>query len=251
MRHHERDFDRDHRNRSQRHSDRNNSERYSDSGNYYGRHDMGNESREQRNRDYSRDRQEQGRMHQSDWGGSDYGSRRDRSQGDHYHYGDPNPYMHNQRNRSYDNSDNWRSEDVDHANRRYDRQENSYRQTGFGRRFDEYGRDEKRNFSHDQTSGRRSIEHSENLDDRYYDRGEHSRSSSDNDYGRNYGSQYDHRNRNRQGRDDDYESRRYQDRDRDQSPSRSPRGYGLPSGPDYSANSPISNYGPSVRGHQK
>lgn len=279
MRHGDQHNDRDYRHKraGQQHNLSDYLSRYEDRGNYYGIPDRDREYRNVRSQgsttgssqgpsvgsrgssrsgDYSQgDRHTQGRMHQNEWGSNaDYNRGRQsqgRSQDDHYRYGDPSPYMHSQRQRNYGNSDDWRSEGVDHANRRYDRQENSYRQTGHGRRFDQYGRDEKYNYAHGPQDGRRSIENSESLDDRYIDRGEHSRSSSDNDYGRHYGSQFDHRNRSRQGRDDDYESRRYHDRNQDQSPSRSPRGYGHPSGPDYSASSPITNYGPGVRGYQK
>lgn len=270
MRHNERNHDSDHRNRDHRsgesHNLSNYQSRYENRGNYYGMPDQGSEYRNissqgrnyggsssgpgggygasswRSNRDQN-DRHTQGQMHQNEWGSG-------RSQSDQYRYGDPNPYMNNQRQGGYerDRDTDWRREgDVDHTNRRYERQENSYRQTGFGRRFDQYGKDERYNFAHGEQDGRRSIEDPENLDDRYYDRGEHSRSSSDNDYRSNY----DHRNQNRRGRDDNYESRHFRERGHDDSPSRSPRGYGHPSGPDYSANSPITNYGPGVRGYQK
>ncbi|SIR14427.1 hypothetical protein [Pontibacter lucknowensis] len=263
--------------------------RYENRGNYYGMPDQHHEYRNvssqgstsygssgpvggygasswRSNRDQD-DRHTQGQMHQNEWGGSgsnqysnrdrdnyNYGSGSGSSQGDHYRYGDPNPYMNYERQGGYEKTrgTGWRREsDVDHANRRYDRQENSYRHTGHGRRFDQYGQDERYNYAHGRQDGRRSIEDSESLDDRYYDRGEHSRSSSDNDYGRQYGSNYDHRNQDREGRNDNYETRRFRDRDYDDSPSRSPRGYGYRSGPDYSADSPISSYGRSVRGYQK
>ncbi|GGG20582.1 hypothetical protein [Pontibacter amylolyticus] len=282
MRHNERNYDSDYRNRDYRSGDSDNlsnyQTRYENRGNYYGRPDQGHEERSVSSQgryyggsssgsggsygDSSRsqaDRHTQGQMHQNEWGGGSsysnrergsYGSGRGSSQSDHYRYGDPNPYMNYQRQGGYerDRDTDWRREsDVDHANRRYERQENSYRQTGHGRRFDQYGTDERYNYAHGRQDGRRSIDNPENLDDRYYDRGEHSRSSSDNDYGSNY----DHRNQNRRGRDDNYESGRLRDSGRDSSPSRSPRGYGYPSGPDYSANSPITNYGPGVRGYQK
>ncbi|PKV63050.1 hypothetical protein [Pontibacter ramchanderi] len=282
MRYRERNYDSDHRNRGSRSGDSHNlsnyQSRYQSRGNYYGMPDQDYEYRgvSAQGRNYGGsssgpgggygasswrsgqgDRHTQGQMHQNEWGSGTSYSNRDyygtgRSQSDHYRYGDPNPYMNYQRQSSYDRDTDWRREsDVDHANRRYARQENSYRHTGHGRRFDQYGQDERYNYAHGQQDGRRSIEDSENLDDRYYDRGEHSRSSSDNDYGRQYGSNYDHRNQDRWGRDDNYESRRYRERGHDDSPSRSPRGYGYPSGPDYSANSPITNYGPGVRGYQK
>ncbi|PVY42845.1 hypothetical protein [Pontibacter virosus] len=287
MRYKERTYDSDNRNRGHRSGDNDNlsnyQSRYESRGNYYGMPDQGYEYRDvsSQGRNYGGsssgsgggygasswrnqdDRHTQGQMHQNEWGsGSSYSNRERGSHGsgsgstqtDHYRYGDPNPYMNYQRQGGYerDRDTDWRREsDVDHANRRYARQENSYRQTGHGRRFDQYGKDERYNYAHGKQDGRRSIEDPESLDDRYYDRGEHSRSSSDNDYGRHYGSNYDHRNQDRRGRDDHYESSRYRERGHDDSPSRSPRGYGYPSGPDYSANSPITNYGPGVRGYQK
>jgi hypothetical protein len=281
--------------------------RYQSRGNYYGMPDEHSEYRDVRSqgRNYGdsswgpgggygasswrgnydqSDRHTQGQMHQNEWGGSNQDSSRSgdrdnynygsgsRSQSEHYRYGDPNPYMDYQRQGGYESTrgTGWRSEsDVDHSNRRYSRQDNSYRQTGHGRRFDQYGQDENYNFSHGTSDGRRSIDNPESLDDRYYDRGDHSRSSADNDYGVSYGTNYDHRNRNREGRDDNYATASYssnrayladhgQDRDEDMYdhtddnyPSRSPKGYGQRSGPDYSASSPITNYGPSVRGYQK
>jgi hypothetical protein len=287
MRHDEQNFDRDHRNRSQRsgqsHNLSNYQSRYEGGGNYYGMPHQEHEYRNVSGQGNTRgnrpgqsggyggssrrgsqdqdDRRTQGRMHQNEWGGNaDYnrGSQgQGRSQDDHYRYGDPNPYMNYQRQGGYERErgTGWRSEGVDHANRRYERQENSYRHTGHGRRFDQYGQDEEYNYAHGRQDGRRSIEDSESLDDRYYDRGEHSRSSSENDYGRQYGANYEHRNINRDSRDDHHESNRMARRTGssldDDSPSRSPRGYGQRSGPDYSANSPITNYGPGVRGYQK
>lgn len=287
MRHNEQNYDRDHRSRSQDSGNNDNlsnyRSRYQGGGNYYGMPDQGHEYRNVRSQGNTAgnspgpvggygasswrgsqdqdDRHTQGRMHQNEWGSaSDYGSsNRDRSQGDHYRYGDPNPYMNYERQGGYEKTrgTGWRREsDVDHSNRRYERQENSYRHTGHGRRFDQYGRDEEYNFAHGRQDGRRSVDNPESLDDRYYDRGEHSRSSHDNDYGNQYGTNYEHRNRNRGSRDDHHESNRMGRRsssslDNDDSPSRSPRGYGYRSGPDYSASSPITNYGPGVRGYQK
>lgn len=288
MRHNERNYDS--RDRDYRSGDNENlsnyQSRYQSRGNYYGMPDQDSEYRgvSSQGRNYGgsssgpgggygasswRSSRDQDDRHsqgmQRNERGSSYGNReRDnynygssRSQSDHYRYGDPNPYMNYQRQGGYerDRDTDWRREsDVDHANRRYARQENSYRQTGHGRRFDQYGQDERYNYAHGPQDGRRSIEDSENLDDRYYDRGEHSRSSSDNDYGRHYGSNYEHRNSNRGMRDEHHESTRMarnSSSGHDESPSRSPRGYGYPSGPDYSANSPISGYGQNVRGHQK
>lgn len=257
--------------------------RYENRGNYYGMHDQQHEYRDVRSQgpNYGGsasgpgagygasswrggqdqdNRHTQGQMHQNQWERSSQSGDRDnynygsgsRSQSDHYRYGDPNPYMDYQRQGGYERTrgTGWRHEsDVDHANPRYSRQDNSYRQTGFGRRFDHYGSDEHYNYAHGHRDGRRSIDNPENLDDRYYDRGEHSRSSSDNDYGNLYGTNYDHRNR--QGRDEHYESHRMgrqseSGHDDINSPSRSPRGYGRSSGPDYSADSPITDYGPGV-----
>lgn len=278
MRHNERNYDSDYQNQGRSTGNRENSSdylsRYEDSGNYYGRHDMTNESRQDRNRDYQHERGMQGRMHQNEWGGSGWHrdhdrenyTTRNRSEQDHWRYGDPNPQIDYQGQGGYERSrgTGWRNEDSDYGNPRYARQDNSYQSTGHGRRIDQYGRDEHYNYAHGRQEGKRSIENTENLDDRYYDRGEHPQDSTRYDYGRRYGANYDHRNRDRQGRDDDYESGRFRSRishqNRDSSdfdhtsddyPSRSPKGYGYRSGPDYSASSPITNYGPGVRGYQK
>ncbi|MHC2990618.1 hypothetical protein OB13_03120 [Pontibacter sp. HJ8] len=307
MRHNEQNYDRDYQ--GNRHDSRNRQDddyglsnyltRYESKGNYYGMSgqdspysDVRSQGRNYGNATWGptagsgassrrgnydqNDRHTQGQMHQNEWGPSgQYGSDRNKSSygsgSDHYHYGDPNPYMDNQRNDGYERTrgTSWRENEVDHGNRRYSRQENSYQSSGQGRRFDQYGQDERYNYAHGRQDGRRSIENSESLDDRYIDRGEHSRGSSDNDYGNQYGTNYDHRNRNRQGRDDNYATGSYssnraylaeQGQGRDQGmfdhtsddyPSRSPKGYGQRSGPDYSASSPITNYGPGVRGYQK
>ncbi|WP_018479024.1 hypothetical protein [Pontibacter roseus] len=307
MRHNERNYDSGYQNQHSRgnqnpdHDLSNYLTRYESRGNYYGMPDQQHEYRDVRSQgrnygdsasgpgggygasswrsNYDQDnRHTQGQMHQNEWGGNsdrdnyNYGSGSRSQSSDHYRYGDPNPYMNYQRQGGYEKTrgTGWRSEsDVDHSNRRYSRQDNSYQQTGHGRRFDQYGQDERYNYAHGQQDGRRSVDNPESLDDRYYDRGEHSSSSSDNDYGNRYGTNYDHRNRDRQGRDDNYATGSYssnrayladhgQDRDEgtfdrtsDDYPSRSPRGYGQSSGPDYSASSPITNYGPSVRGYQK
>jgi hypothetical protein len=267
MRHNEQNYDRDYRNQEHRSGDRHNLS------NYLSRYED-SAGRQDRSHNYERERHTQGQMHQNEWGGSSRDSDRNRysqhqsgsSQQGQYRYGDPNPYMDYQRQGGYERTrgTGWRSEDVDHANRRYDRQENSYRHTGHGRHIDQFGTDEHYNYSRNRQDGRRSLEDSESLDDRYVDRGEHRSSSSRSDYGQQYGSNYDHRNRDRQGRDDNYESGRYReqgsgrsreggqfDHTSDDYPSRSPKGYGHKSGPDYSASSPITNYGPGVRGHQK
>ncbi|MFD2247181.1 hypothetical protein [Pontibacter ruber] len=222
-------------------------------------------------------RRQGAQQHQNQWENTGYSHRgegdRDKDNynsgsgsRDHYRYGDPNPYMSNQRNGGYERTrgTGWREGGADYNNNeRYSRQENSYRNTGHGRRFDQYGTDENYNYAHGSQTGRRSIENSENLDDRYYDRGEHTRDRSQNDYGNYYGSNYDSRNRNREGRNDNYSTGSYssnkayladhgQDRDEglfdhtsDNYPSRSPRGYGRKSGPDWSADSPISSQGQS------
>ncbi|MBD1397124.1 hypothetical protein H9Q13_08095 [Pontibacter sp. JH31] len=260
MRYNERDHESDHRNQGRNAGNRNNLSdylsRYEDSGSYRGRHDMTNESRQDRNRDYQHERHMQGSMHQNEWGGSGWHRDHDRpnydtrnqSEEDHWRYGDPNPQSDYKQQGGYTRSrgTGWHNEGSDYGKPRYARQDNSYQSTGHGRRIDQYGRDEHYNFAHGRQDGRRSLENPENLDDRYYDRREQS-DSSRNDYGRQYGANYDHRSRSSHQGNDSHDF----DHTSDDYPSRSPKGYGYRSGPDYSASSPITNYGPGVRGYQK
>lgn len=115
------------------------------------------------------------------------------------------------------------------GNRRYARQENSYQNPGHGRRYSEYGRDERYNYGHE-------------LTDIHHDRGEHIRSQSENDFVRNY------RPANQFDFDENKEDYRYRGRIENtgsgqslnrENMNRGPR----PSGPDYSRQSPIGSYG--------
>ncbi|WP_242927401.1 hypothetical protein [Pontibacter vulgaris] len=262
--------------------------RYTERGNYFGmphHEEMHRDVRSTQRSDFNEGTmgpmagQGGGRSYRS--GQSNYDQ--DRNRQDHYHYGDPNPYMNYDRNGGYDRTrgTGWRSERDDYMNSgnyglnqpdysetdHYARQENSYRTGGQGRRFTEFGRDERHNYGHDRGSrGQRTSQYSENLDDRYFDRSDAGRSKSENDYGRQQ-SRYQN-----EGYDGYGSSRRYQgsdnygtgsyssnraylsdqsrergqfDRRSDEFPSRSNSERSQRSGPDYSKHSPISNYGQS------
>ena len=256
-------------NRRNEHDDHNLSNylsRYQDKGNYYGMRDTDHEYRNirtSRGSDYgnsSSDPMQRSGSNRDAYqsGGSSFGSsndsrnnkyssgsnqqeRNNSNQNDHYHYGDPNPYMNYDRNTGYERTrgTGWRSESDDsrRGSSDYARQDNSYQYDGSGRRYEDFGRDERHNFGH-----------GEQLTDIHADRGEHTRRRSDNDFGRQ---------QRRNDREDNYATGRYssnraylseQGRGRDKNmfdhtsddyPNRSPRGYGLKSGPDWSAHSPI------------
>ncbi|MBB6612435.1 hypothetical protein H7F15_15415 [Pontibacter sp. Tf4] len=248
-------------------------ERYSQRGNYYGMsgndYGSGNVRMQQRS-DFNE-------FSSGPSGGYGAGNYNDihRNRDDHYRYGDDN---HFRRSHGYTGQSNYSNQDYRSpeyrnrtnqysaedsysrsqpyssgydiaGNRQYARQENSYQNPGHGRRYSDYGRDERYNYSHE-------------LTDIHHDRGEVP-SSSENDYNpgnkRDY---YDHRadyrysgsieSRNSSSDRDNYatglyssnrayladhpnesDGERYSSRER-----RHPR-----SGPDYSASSPISGYG--------
>jgi len=92
---------------------------------------------------------------------------------DHYHYGDPNPYMggyEQTRGTGWerDSSGAYRGSSSN-DNSRYSRQNNSYQSGGSGRRYSDYGRDEQHSYN---PGGA----------DFYNDRSDFNHSSSDNDY---------------------------------------------------------------------
>ncbi|TPE44204.1 hypothetical protein [Pontibacter mangrovi] len=191
---------------------------------------------------------------------------------DHYHYGDPNPYMQNSRNRQNEGYERtrgtgWGAEDnygtygssrgTSYSQGGYNRQDNSYRTGGEGRRYNEYNRDE------DRKMYRGRSDHGYNMlgIDAYYDRGEQPQRREDNNYrGRNQ-SDYSNRHfddedmrysgeiRNSDRRDNYasglYASNRSYVSDHDDHSQRSSR-YRRPgetSGPDYGYESRQSSYG--------
>ena len=164
------------------------------------------------NQDYNRDyRSSQQHRTPQDWRSTEYRNRMSSS------------------NREPDYDPSYSSNYDVAGNRMYARQENSYENTGHGRRYSDYGRDERRNYGHE-------------LTDIHHDRGSWDHSSSDNDYGRNY------KPANRFDFDDDHEDYRYRGSientgSRD-SYNREKYNRGRrPSGPDYSKSSPITGYG--------
>lgn len=239
-------------------------ESYSQRGNYYGIQDSnyghGNVRMQQRSdfNDYS-----QGPV--GGYGAGNYNdnyNRTHRNRDDHYRYGDDNHFKQshgyatgsNYRNNDYRNEE-YRNRDYRNrgndsqdynsglpyssnydvaGNRRYARQENSYQNPGYGRRFSEYGQDERRNYNHE-------------LTDIHHDRGEIP-DSSENDYRGSFrpSNQFDF-DENKE----DYRysgrivnsgsSRGYSGSDGDRYSSRENRD--RRSGPDYSKSSPISGYG--------
>jgi hypothetical protein len=254
-------------------------ESYSQRGNYYGIHDSnyghGNVRMQQRPdfNDFS-----QGPV--GGYGAGNYNdtyNRTHRNRDDHYRYGDDSHFKQSHgyssgdtyrtndyrseeyRNRDYRNRSNEGqdyssglpySSNYDVAgNRRYARQENSYQNPGHGRRYSEFGQDEKRNYSHE-------------LTDIHHDRGRIP-DSSENDY------RGDIRPSNAYDFDEDKEDFRYSGRIVDAGSDRDTYASGLyssnrayvsdhsesdsdrfntrsnrsrRSGPDYSKSSPITGY---------
>ncbi|MBC5772545.1 hypothetical protein H8S95_00585 [Pontibacter sp. KCTC 32443] len=230
------------------------SQRYTQRGNYYGMPDnqreYGNVRIQQRHdfNDFS-----EGPV--GGYGAGNYNEnyeRVHRNRDDHYRYGDDPHFKqsHGYTGQSDYRSNDYRSQDYKNrdrdnqnysrgqqyssnydvaGNRRYARQENSYENPGHGRRYSEYGRDERRNYGHE-------------LTDIHHDRGEFDHSRHDNNYGRNY------RPSNQFDFDENKEDYRYSGRiestgsnrnENRENMSRGPR----PSGPDYSKWSPLGSYG--------
>ena len=165
-------------------------DRYSNRGNYYGMQDQGHE--------YRNVRSTGGTAYGSSgpvggYGASSHrGAMESQGSGDHYRYGDPNPYMGYNRNEGYEQTrgTGWRSEGDSGrgrgnysgygfgSNDRYGRQDNSYRYSGEGRRYSEFARDENR-------TDDRYRSYNAGTADHYLDRGPHKERREDNDYGRN------------------------------------------------------------------
>ncbi|MCJ8167348.1 hypothetical protein MKJ04_21080 [Pontibacter sp. E15-1] len=247
-------YNRSHRDDDHRSNDRNRGQRdeqfenyrdrYSNQrGNYYG---MNNDDAAYRNVNSYNSNSEQkwsGRDDQRDFGNRQ-GSRDSRNSAQEYHYGDPNPYMQNDRNGGYDRTRGTGWRDNNDRNSHYDshrisdrdtyeRQDNSYHYggEGQGRRYNDFGRDEGRSYNRDRNSG-------------YNRETENSRNRSDNDF------RGDSRNPNRnynqwQDRHNDKEDFRYGGRiqSRNESRDNSRQQRSGQSGPDYSAKSSIGNYG--------
>ncbi|WP_114784325.1 hypothetical protein [Botryobacter ruber] len=171
------------------------------------------------------------------------------SRSDHYHYGDPNPYMDYSRQGGYEKTrgTGWRSESdtyegTSYSPSRYSHQDNSYTSGGEGRRYGSYGRDEEDNYGHDMRN---------RLDHREVSRGEHNRSRWENDYNpeRHYGSTGRGWDSNRDREWHNVSDKYSQHRDRDMFdhtnsnyPGSSRYAPRRSSGPDWSANSAASDY---------
>jgi len=175
--------------RGQEDSFENYRDRYSSRGNYYGMNDEQAGYRNVR----STGNTNYGAGPVAGYNASSYrGTQQDQ---DHYRYGDPNPYMNQDRNGGYEKTrgTGWRSESDAGSHRgnysgksfgkeeqdRYAGQDNSYRYSGQGRRYSDFGRDEgKRTYDADQNKG-----YNIGTDDSYYDRSDFNHSSADNNYG--------------------------------------------------------------------
>lgn len=243
--------------------------RYSGRGNYYG---MPDESAAYQNVNRYAGTSKYSSSSNSPMQSGKHEDYRTGSNRDHYHYGDPNPYMGNSRNSNYGRGKEfgWRSErDTSHSrgnnfghDDRYARQDNSYRYSGEGRHYNEFARDEKRTDDRDRSYNAGTADH-------YIDRGPHHERREDNDYGRNrmhgespyYEGTYDtsdfkysgeirspkHRSDDNYGTGSYASNRAYLSEQRTGSSdgerrSSRERRYGR-SGPDYRADSHISSYG--------
>lgn len=193
-------YNRDYRNNSNRNNFRNDNneqfenyrDRYSssDGGNYYGMRDEDAEYRNVR----STGSNTYGAGPVGGYGASSWRGAQDNDQ-DQYRYGDPNPYMENDRNGGYERTrgtgwrdNNDRYSDYRHQNSNdkgrdqgreggYSRGDNSYQYSGQGRRFSDFGRDEGRTYNRDRNSG-----YNIGTDDSYYDRSEFKYDREDNNY---------------------------------------------------------------------
>lgn len=247
-------------------------DRYSGRGNYYGMRDEDAEYRNVR----STGSTSYGSGPVAGYDASSHrGATGNRNSQESYHYGDPNPYMQNDRNGGYertrgtgwrDNNDRYSRYDSDRTNdrERYARQGNSYHygDQGEGRRYSDFGRDEGRTYNRDTNRG-----YNAGTEDSYYDRSDFKHDSSDNDYrgGRRNREEWDDHNNSREdfrysgriqdsgsSRDDNYATGQYasnraynsdhpSNSDGDRASSRQHRSGR--SGPDYSSRSSISDYG--------
>lgn len=246
-------------------------DRYSGRGNYYGMRDEDAEYRNVR----STGSTNSGSGPVGGYGASSHrGATGNRNNQGDYHYGDPNPYMSNDRNGGYDrtrgtgwrdNNDRYSHYGSDRTNdrERYSRQDNSYQygDQGQGRRYSDFGRDEGRTYNRNTNRG-----YNAGTEDSYYDRSDFKHDRSDNDYrgGRNYNEWQEDNNKrddfrysgriqnSGSDRDDNYATGLYasnraynsdnpSNSDGDRSSSRQRRSG--KSGPDYSSRSSISDYG--------
>lgn len=247
-------------------------DRYSDRGNYYGMRDEDNAYRNVR----SSGSNNYGSGPAGGYGASLHrGASGSGSNQDQYHYGDPNPYMENDRNGGYnrtrgtgwrDNNDRYSNYGSSRTNDRenYDRQDNSYQygDQGQGRRYSDFGRDEGRTYNRSTNRG-----YNAGTEDSYYDRSDFKHDRSENDYrgGRRNSGEWDDHNNSREdfrysgriqdsgsSRDGNYATGLYasnraynsdhpSNSDGDRASSRQRRSGR--SGPDYSNRSSISDYG--------
>lgn len=165
-------------------------DRYSSGGNYYGMRDENAEYRNVR----STGSNTYGGGPVGGYGASSWRGAQDSDQ-DQYRYGDPNPYMGNDRNGGYertrgtgwrDNNDRYTNNTRNNIDDRgrdqgreggYSRGDNSYQYSGAGRRYGEFGRDEGRTYNRDRNSG-----YNIGTDDSYYDRSDFKYDREDNNY---------------------------------------------------------------------
>lgn len=157
-------------------------------GNYYGMRDEDAEYRNVR----STGSNTYGAGPVGGYGASSWRGAQDSDQ-DQYRYGDPNPYMGNDRNGGYERTrgtgwrdNNDRYSDYRHQNNSdrdqgreggYSRGDNSYQYSGAGRRFGEFGRDEGRTYNRDRNSGYNMA-----TEDSYDDRSDFKYDREDNNY---------------------------------------------------------------------
>ncbi|WP_237586741.1 hypothetical protein [Pontibacter russatus] len=161
-------------------------DRYTSRGNYYGMRDTDAEYRNMR----STGSTNYGSGPVGGYDASSYRGGGDRHNQNHYHYGDPNPYMGNDRNGGYERTrgTGWRDNNDRYSHygsnrtddrERYDRQDNSYQygDQGQGRRYSDFGRDEGRTYNQHTNRGYNAA-----TEDSYYDRSDFDHDRSDNDY---------------------------------------------------------------------
>ena len=194
-----RDYRNSNRNRNQ--DNRNNDEqfenyrdRYRSGGNYYGMRDEDAEYRNVR----STGSNTYGSGPVAGYNASSYRGTQDNnnSNQDQYRYGDPNPFMGNDRNGGYertrgtgwrDNNDRYTNNHTGNDNSSgvrdqgrdggYSRGDNSYQYSGGGKRYGDFGRDEGRTYNQNRNSG-----YNAGNEDSYYDRSDFKYDSSDNNY---------------------------------------------------------------------
>lgn len=164
--------------------------RYSSGGNYYGMRDQNAEYRNVR----STGSNTYGSGPVGAYDASSYRGTQDNDNQEQYRYGDPNPYMGNNRNGGYERTrgTGWRESNDRYSNHGsdsnygvrdqgreggYSRGDNSYQYSGGGRRYGEFGRDEGRTYNRDRNTG-----YNIGTDDSYYDRSDFKYDREDNNY---------------------------------------------------------------------